>query len=72
MRSLFSKGRVIKTLVAFLLLFSFFLAGLYKGYDRGYREGQEKTNGWWIDKKSRYYESAKVLKKRIVLKHNQI
>jgi len=72
MRSFFTKGRVVKTLVLFILLFAFFLAGAHKGYDWGYNQGQERANGWWIDKKSRYYDSTKVRKKRSHLKYNQI
>ena len=72
MRSFFAKDRIIRTLVVFFLLALFFIAGAYQGYDRGYNEGQERANGWWIDKKSRYYESNKIRRKRITLKHNQI
>jgi hypothetical protein len=51
---------------------SVFLAGAHRGYDLGYTDGENTANGWWIDKKSRYYESAEVIKKRINLKYNQI
>jgi hypothetical protein len=35
-------------------------------------DGENKANGWWIDKKARYYDAAEVRKKRINRKHNHI
>lgn len=72
MRSLITKGRLIATAVTILLLISVFLAGAHRGYNLGYTDGENTANGWWIDKKSRYYESAEIKKKRINLKYNQI
>jgi hypothetical protein len=72
MRSLITKGRLIATAVTIFLLISVFLAGAHRGYNLGYTDGENRANGWWIDKKSRYYESAEVKKKRINLKYNQI
>lgn len=72
MKSLITKGRLITAAVAVLLLASVFLAGAHRGYSLGYTDGENTANGWWIDKKSRYYESAEVRKKRIHQKHNQI
>lgn len=46
------------------LLVSGILVGNYLGYARGYRHGQKVTNGWWIDKQSRYYDSVEVEKNR--------
>lgn len=72
MRSFITKGRLFATIVAILLLTGAFLAGARQGYEIGYNDGEKTANGWWIDKKSRYYESAEVKKKRINLKFNQI
>ena len=38
--------------------------GNWFGYARGFRDGQKITNGWWIDKQSKYYDSVEVDKKR--------
>ncbi|MBC2712963.1 MAG: hypothetical protein HGJ94_18805 [Desulfosarcina sp.] len=72
MRSFITRDRLIAATVAVLLLVTVFLAGAHHGYDLGYTDGENQANGWWIDKKSHYYESAEVKKKRVNLKHNQI
>ncbi len=72
MRSCFSRGRLIAVTVTIILLAAVFLAGARHGYNLGYGDGEKKANGWWIDKKTHYYESAEVRKKRIDLKHNHI
>jgi hypothetical protein len=72
MRSVITKKRLITAAVTLVIMVSVFLAGAHRGYDLGYTDGENTANGWWIDKKSRYYESAEVIKKRINLKYNQI
>lgn len=72
MKSLMTKGRLIATAVTIIFLVFVFLAGAHRGYKLGYTDGENTANGWWIDKKSRYYESAEVKKKRINLKYNRI
>lgn len=72
MISFITKGRLITATVVIILLVTGFLAGAQHGYNLGYREGENRTNGWWIDKKTHYYESAEIRKKRISLKHNHI
>lgn len=72
MRSLITRGRLIAATVTIILLVAVFLAGARHGYDLGYVNGENRANGWWIDKKTRYYESAEIRKKRINLKHNHI
>jgi hypothetical protein len=67
-----TKGRLATATVAIVLLVAVFIAGAQHGYDLGYTDGENKANGWWIDKKSQYYEAAKIKKKRISLKYNQI
>ena len=71
MRSVITKKRLITAAVTLVIMVSVFLAGAHRGYDLGYTDGENTANGWWIDKKSRYYESAEVIKKRINLKYNQ-
>jgi hypothetical protein len=72
MGQIFSKGRLIATTLALVLLAAAFLAGARHGYNLGYEDGESRTNGWWIDKKARYYESSEVHKKRIHRQHHHI
>ena len=72
MKAFFTKGRLIAAALSIVLLGAVFLAGARHGYQLGYMEGEKRTNGWWVDKKARYYESGEVRKKRINLKLNHI
>ncbi len=72
MRSFFTTGRLVTTGLIVILLVTVFFAGAHHGYSLGFVDGENKANGWWIDKKSRYYESGEIRKKRINLKYNQI
>ena len=72
MRSLITKGRLIVAAMLFILLVAGFLAGAQHGYDLGYLDGENSAHGWWIDKKTHYYESSEIKKKRINRKHNHI
>ena len=72
MLSYITKGRLIAAAVGIILFVSVFLAGAHRGYNLGFTDGENRANGWWIDKKSRYYESAEVKKKRITLNFNRI
>jgi hypothetical protein len=72
MRSFFTKGRIVTATLGIILLGAVFLIGARHGYDLGYADGEKRTNGWWIDKKARYYESGEVRKKRISLNLNHI
>ena len=72
MKAFFTRGKLLMAAVGIILLAAVFLAGARHGYDLGYTEGEKRTNGWWIDKKARYYESGEVRKKRITLKLNHI
>jgi hypothetical protein len=69
---MFSKSRLIATTLALVLLAAAFLAGARHGYDLGYGDGENRANGWWIDKKARYYESGEVRKKRIHRRHHHV
>ncbi len=72
MQSFMTRGRIITATVIIILLTAVFLAGVQHGYDIGFADGEDRANGWWIDKKSRYYESAEIKKKRLTLNHNAI
>ena len=72
MKSFVTKVRLIAATVTIVLLVTVFLLGARHGYDRGFTDGESKANGWWIDKKTRYYESSEIIKKRTNLKHNHI
>lgn len=72
MKSLITKSRLLTAAVLLFLLVAVFFAGAHHGYSLGYTDGENRANGWWIDKKSRYYESGEIKKKRISLKYNQI
>ena len=72
MRSFVTKSRIIALVVSMVLFAAVFLAGARHGYQLGYDDGENRANGWWIDKKSRYYESAEIKKKRINMHHNHV
>lgn len=72
MRSLITKSRIIVATITAIVLAIAFITGARHGYQLGYVDGENRANGWWIDKKSRYYESGEVRKKRINLKYNQV
>ena len=63
---------VLKILIISLLMASAVLVGTYQGYRLGYAKGEQMTNNWWIDKKSLYYDSREIEKKRIIQHHNAI
>ena len=71
-RSFVTLSRLITTTAAALLLVAVFFFGAHRGYNLGYSHRENSANGWWIDKKSRYYESSEIKKKRINLKYKQI
>jgi hypothetical protein len=72
MKSLITRGRLIMATIAILFMVAGFLIGARQGYHLGYSDGQNRANGWWIAKKSRYYDSGEIRKKRINLKYNRI
>lgn len=72
MKVFFSKSRLAKAAMAIFLMVAIFMAGAQRGYDLGFIDGEKKTNSWWIDKKSNYYESAKIKQKRNEMKYNEI
>jgi hypothetical protein len=72
MRSLVTKDRLIAAIIGIVFMVVVFLIGARQGYNLGYTDGQNKANGWWIAKKSRYYDSGKIRKKRLALKYNRI
>jgi hypothetical protein len=65
----------IKRLFLFvgLLLFAFLVLFYgYHSYKRGYADGAQFTNGWWIDQKSIYFETKKIIRKRIAKGYDRI
>jgi hypothetical protein len=72
MRSFITKGSVIAAAITLVFMAITYLAGALHGYDLGFVDGENKANGWWIDKKASYYESGEIKRKRINLKHNHI
>jgi hypothetical protein len=72
MKSFVSKGTLAAAVFVAAMLVAVFFVGAHHGYDIGYKDGEKRANGWWIDKKSRYYESAEIRKKRINHHHNVI
>lgn len=59
-----------KTLLIFILMTFIALLFEYHGYSRGFNDGEKTTNSWWIDKKSQYYDTSQVIKKRLNKKHH--
>lgn len=51
-------------MMAMVLMLTCISLGNWFGYARGFQDGQKVTNGWWIDKQSKYYDSVEVDKKR--------
>ena len=49
-----------------------FFWGLQSGYRRGYTDGSQSTNAWWIDKKGLQFETSEVIKKRLRNHHQSI
>lgn len=42
------------------------------GFSRGFRQGEKETNGWWVDKKSTYYDTSELFKKQLADRYNVI
>lgn len=61
-----------KILLFVVLLIIVAVFSQHHGYKNGYADGKQITNAWWIDKKSRHYETSDVIKKRMVKKHHFI
>ncbi len=64
---LIKKILLIAVLLTIVAVFS-----RHYGYKSGYIEGKQITNAWWIDKKSRHYETSDVIRKRMIKKHHFI
>ena len=54
------------------LLLVAFWSGAYCGFRMGYTRAERITNTWWIDQKSRYYDSSEVQKKRLAQRYNAV
>jgi hypothetical protein len=71
-RAATTKRRLIAATVAITLILAVFIVGVHRGYRLGFTDGEKKANCWWIDKKSRYYESSEIRKSRLAQKFNEI
>jgi len=58
----------------FILMIIAFIALIceFHGFHRGFEQGRKTTNAWWIDKKSRLYDTSEVLRKEFQNGHNQL
>lgn len=72
MGSFVSKRTFVAVVIVTVMLIAVFFTGIHHGYYLGYEDGEKKANGWWIDKKSLYYESSEIIKKRFTNNHNCI
>jgi hypothetical protein len=59
-------GLCIAVVIALLLW------GVRYGYHRGYADGSQATNAWWIDKKGLEFETSEIIKKRLRNDHQAI
>ena len=55
-----------------IVLITLVLWGVHYGYKRGYADGRQATNAWWIDKKGLQFETSEVIKKRLKNDHHSI
>ena len=54
------------------ILAALLLWGMHLGYKRGYADGSQATNAWWIDKKGLQFETSEVIKKRLNTRQQSI
>ena len=59
-------------LLVILLLSIMMLIGELHGFKRGYEHGRKDTNSWWIDQKSRIYDTSELLKNDTVKGYDRI
>ncbi|MDA8141678.1 MAG: hypothetical protein M0036_23790 [Desulfobacteraceae bacterium] len=52
-----------KHLILILLIILLALVCEIHGFKRGFVQGQKATNSWWIDRKSRLYDTRETLRK---------
>lgn len=64
--------RIVLTILTIITLTILVLLGEIHGFRRGYEQGRKTTNTWWIDQKSRLYDTSKMLKNDTVNGYNQI
>ena len=65
------KKFVVSSICALVIL-SLLMWGMRYGYKRGYADGSQLTNTWWIDKKGLQFETSEVIKKRLRKHHQSI
>lgn len=64
--------KIALTGICVLVILSILMWGIHYGYKRGYADGSQATNTWWIDKKGQQFEASEVIKKRLHRKHQAI
>jgi hypothetical protein len=58
--------------ISILICTALLVWGMQYGYKRGYADGSQATNAWWIDKKGLQFETSEVIKKRLKNRHQAI
>lgn len=58
--------------ICVMVALSILIWGMHHGYKRGYTDGSQSTNTWWIDKKGLQFETSEVIKKRLRGRHQAI
>lgn len=64
--------KIALTCICLLVALSILMWGMRYGYTRGYADGSQSTNTWWIDKKGLQFETSEVIKKRLRKDHQAI
>ncbi len=63
---------IVRTGIGLAAIILLLLWGMQMGYKRGYADGSQSTNTWWIDKKGHQFETSEVIKKRLDKGHHTI
>jgi hypothetical protein len=64
--------KLVLTGTCLIVFIALLLWGMQYGYKRGYADGSQSTNAWWIDKKGLQFETSEVIKKRLKNHHQAI
>jgi hypothetical protein len=59
-----SKLLVAISIIILLVSGAVFYTGWCSGFEEGFEVGRKEVNQWWIDQKSTYYDTDKILKER--------
>lgn len=64
--------KILFTLFTLLIFAIMMMLVEIHGFRRGYEQGRREVNTWWIDQKSRLYDTSERLKNDALNGHNQI